>query len=193
MINNRDQTVMQFQIIPMSRNTSLPDFLYQSHFKNPVLGFISHQLAFPVQIKPVSTVALQTQNSSHLGIFIESFLTSPAHAMTGIQLVLSKCLLCEGMNKQTHRSQPSHSSRSCPSLRFSMATFYKPWTAALTPWPDSHCTQLRSLPLNSSLAWSSCCLEHTNLLFLTQSQFSLRLRLTVVVQPLHSLQHPVQD
>lgn len=71
MINNRDQTVMQFRIIPMVRNTSLLDFLYQSHS-------LATNLHFPIQVKPVSTVPLQTQSSLHLGIFTESLLISPS-------------------------------------------------------------------------------------------------------------------
>lgn len=73
-----------------------------------------------------------------------------------------------------------------------MTIFCKLWTTAFTPWPNLHCTQLYSLPLNTSLALSSC-FEYTNRISPTQLQFSLRLRPTAVAQLLYSLQHPVQD
>ena len=54
-------------------NSRLSIFVYP---KNSVLELTSHQAAFPIQVKPVSTVALHTQSSFHLDIFIESLLIS---------------------------------------------------------------------------------------------------------------------
>lgn len=159
MINARDETVRQFQIIPIFRSTSISDFPYWSHLKTPVLGLISHQLAIPIQVKPVSIAAIHIQNSFCLGIFKESFLVSPStdpcnawHTTGALQMLVA--WRNEWTNEQTD-PEPSHMSRSCSSLHFSMVTFCKLWTTAFTSWPELHCTQLYSLPLNTSLSLST--------------------------------------
>lgn len=187
---------MQSQIISIWGTHQFQTFHTSFTLQNPVLGLIGHQLAFPIQVTlSLPSSIIHTEFFLHW-YFYRIFSYIPSHRC--LQCLAynwgppNVCRMKEWMNKWITDPKPSHSSRPCQSAHFPGTIFYKLWPTAFTPWPDLHCTQLHSLPLNTSLALSSRCFECANLIPLTWLQFSLRLRPTAVLQLSHSLQHPVQ-
>ena len=138
-MNTRDETIMQFQIIPC-RNTSIPDFPYLSTLRIQSYSSLAIKLHSLFKSNQSPQQHLHTPSSFRLDIFIESLLISslnhPGNAWhtTGVFQMFVVCR--NEWTKEQADPKPSHLSGSCPSLHFSMTTYCKLWTTALTPWPD---------------------------------------------------------
>lgn len=150
---------MQSPIIPIWGTHQFQTFHTSFTLQNPVLGLISHRLAFPIPVTlSLHSSIIHTEFFLHW-YFYRIFSYIPSHRCT--QCLAYNwcpphvCRMKEWMNTWVTDPKPSHSSRPCQSVHFPVTIFCKLWATALTPWPDLHCTQLYNLPLNTSLALSS--------------------------------------